>query len=339
MTPAIRSLKERFPGAEIFYAHSKWVSSMISYIPNLSGSILFENVYSKSIFSKLTGTLKFIRLIRKTEFDLVLYGHRSNKLALILSLCRIKYRLGFEGTKYLTHTAPFRADLKEYERYLSALSKFGISTASLLPKLNKPDVLRKREELGIQPFELVIGIFPGGGHNPGTEMAIKKWGFDNYMQLVKKLNINYPKLKIVIFEGKDFSERFELPEGLTAEKKTIDNDSLACCNYFISGDTGSLHIAAAFGVSTLSLFGPTDPRILAPANEEGKPPKHYYVWKQPECSPCYTPGSAVDKSNAKFWNGKNFICHLGTVVCMSSITVDEVFDKIKKMLETHNQHL
>jgi ADP-heptose:LPS heptosyltransferase len=338
MTPAVKSLREQFPEAEIYFAHSEWVSRMVSYLPHLAGDILFENVYDSSVFGKLKGTLKFIRKIRKMNFDLVLYGHRSNKLSLVLSLCGIKYRLGFDGTKYLTHTAPFRADLREYERYQTTLSKIGIKIIPSLPELKKPDVSKKRAELGIQPRDILIGIFPGGGQNPGTEMFIKKWGFGNYIELVKRINKKRPEIRIIIFEGKEESERIEVPQGLAVKKKKIDNDCLACCDYFISGDTGSLHIAAAFGVSTISLFGPTDPRILAPADEEGKPPKHAYIWKQPECSPCYTPATAVDKKNPKYWNGKNFLCHKGNVVCMSSITLDEVFNKIEMMLETHNQH-
>lgn len=338
MTPAIRTLKENFPDAEIIYAHSAWINSMIRHMPFITGSVLFENVYSKHLFSKLRGTLKFINAIRKMKVDMVLYGHRSNQLSFILWLCGIRYRLGFKGTKFLTHTAQFRPELREYERYQRVLSESGINVIPSLPALKRPDRRKTRIGIGFSESDLVVGIFPGGGHNPGTEMSIKKWNINNYSDLVMKLNKYNPEIKIMIFEGKDESEKIEMPGALAALKRTIDNDCLACCDFFISGDTGSLHIAAAFGVSTLSIFGPTDPGILAPANEEGKPPKHVYIWKKPECSPCYTPQTAIDRTNPKYWIGDSFVCHMGSNSCISSVTPEEVYGKLKMMLETHNQH-
>jgi ADP-heptose:LPS heptosyltransferase len=65
MTPAIRALKQQFPNARIYYAYSSWVKSMMKYLPDIDGTIEFENVYSKSIIEKISGTLRFIKAARK----------------------------------------------------------------------------------------------------------------------------------------------------------------------------------------------------------------------------------------------------------------------------------
>jgi ADP-heptose:LPS heptosyltransferase len=267
------------------------------------------------------------------NFDLVLYGHRSNLLSFVLRLCGIKYRLGFEGTKYLTHTARFNENIRVYVIYKAVLSASGIKTDSNPPLLKKQDTSLLRKKYGFPTDAALIGIFPYGGTNPGTNMPIKRWGLENYFKLAEKIKEEYPDAKIIFYEGKQDSEKYSVPGRINASIAVIDNDCLACCDYFISNDTGSLHIAAALGVSTISIFGPTDPRILAPANAPGEPHKHTHIWKQPECSPCYTPKTAIDRDNPKYWAGNTFICNTGTHICMKSITVDAVYETVKMIIE------
>ena len=114
--------------------------------------------------------------------------------------------------------------------------------------------------------------------------------------------------------------------------KEICPELISVCNYFISGDTGPLHIAAAFGVSTLSLFGPSDPRLVAPENSDESKAKHMYIWSHPECSPCYTPETAINKKHSMYWKGNNFICWTGTNECIKNISIEEVFNELKYML-------
>lgn len=331
MTPAIYSLKNNFPDAKIYYAYSKWVSPMMDYIPFLDGSILFENVYSKSIFARISGAIKFILRLRKEKFDMVLYGHRTNSLSLILALSGIKYRLGFEGTKYLTHTAKYKEDIQEYSRYQEVLKKNGLKTSTVVPFLNKPEFSKVRQRIGIGTDEKVIGIFPAAGNNPGTQMSIKKWNEENFYELARKINQNYPAIKLIIFEGKAAGEKIELPPNIKAIKHQIENDVISCCDMFISADTGSLHIAAGFDVSTISIFGPTDPRLLAPAESEHSPARHVHLWNNMECSPCYTPATAIDKSNTEYWASDVFKCRLGTNECMRSVSVDDVYKTFEKL--------
>lgn len=337
ITPAVSSLRHDFPDSEIIFAHADWIKPMISFIPDIDGGILFENVYDRNIFGKLKGTLKFIKMIRKQKFDMVLYGHRSNLLSFVLMLCGVRYRLGFEGTKHLTHKSVFNSGMPEYERYQRILSDNGLSALRSLPKLKKPNVSAYREKMKLVSGQKVLGIFPEGGNNPGTKMDIKKLDFDKYIGLARMIVSEFPDLKIIFFEGTYSDEKFKLPEVLKAVKETIKNELIACCDYFISGDTGSLHIAAAMGVPTVSIFGPSDPRILSPVNPNDSAKKHLYVWKKPECSPCYTPETAIDKTNRKYWKNNNFVCHTGTHKCMKSVTSVEIYTEFKKLIEVTEQ--
>jgi ADP-heptose:LPS heptosyltransferase len=39
---------------------------------------------------------------------------------------------------------------------------------------------------------------------------------------------------------------------------------LSCCRGYLGNDSGITHLAAALGIKTVAIFGPTDPAIYAP---------------------------------------------------------------------------
>jgi ADP-heptose:LPS heptosyltransferase len=169
-------------------------------------------------------------------------------------------------------------------------------------------------------------------------MNIKKWETEKFFALIKLLNKKYPDYKVLVFEGILEHEKIKIPSELKTIKTIINNDVLSRCDIFISADTGSLHIAAAFGVSTVSIFGPSNPELLSPVNVKGSGSKHNIVWNKLPCSPCYTPATAVDKKNSKYWKGSSFICHLGTIECMKSIKPNSVFKAVEDIIRFLNNH-
>ena len=331
ITPSINALKKNFPEAEIDIIVSGWVKNIVEFVPEINKTLIFEPPFNNNLFKRISAGIKLVSRLKNENYDMVLLGHRTNYFGLILKLAGIRYRLGFSQTKYLTHTAVFDENINEPKRYLNILTKNGLIAEDVFPKLiikfSKAEI---RREIRINEYKKTIGIFPFGGINPGTDMDIKRWGLQNYFSLIRKLQSEFKDLQIVLFEGKMKNEKTQVPAG--AFKAEISNEAIAACDIFISGDTGSLHIAAAFAVSTLSIFGPTDPRILAPLNPDELKPIHKYLWTKPKCSPCYTPETAVNKKNTKYWKKKNFVFWTGTNECIKNISIEEVFNELKYML-------
>lgn len=56
---------------------------------------------------------------------------------------------------------------------------------------------------------------------------------------------------------------------------------LARCHLYIGNDSGVTHLAAALGVETIALFGPTDPSQWAPLGE-----RVTVITRRVSCSPC-----------------------------------------------------
>ncbi|MEK7791125.1 MAG: glycosyltransferase family 9 protein, partial [Deltaproteobacteria bacterium] len=79
--------------------------------------------------------------------------------------------------------------------------------------------------------------------------------------------------------------------------------------FFVSTDSAPLHIAAALGIPTIALFGPTDPSRHMPPGEKMIP-----LYQKVDCGPCY----------------KSYCHHDFT--CMKKIGPDIVIEKQKELL-------
>ncbi len=79
---------------------------------------------------------------------------------------------------------------------------------------------------------------------------------------------------------------------------------LAALDVLVSGDTGTAHLAAALGVRTVTLFGPTDPDLSSPRGDSA-----VIVGAAP-CAPCFYARCPIDH------------------VCMRAIGVEQVLDAV-----------
>ncbi len=339
ITPLLSALKKNYLAAKITLVTSDWIKNILPYIEGIDETIIFNSAYSKSLWSKIKGTLKVIKQIRKLKPEIGITTHRADFFGLILFLSRIKYRLGFSQTKFLNYTAIFDDTVHETKRYLNILRAIGIDSderAKLNQHKNKNEI---RNEIGINENDFLISVFPFGGVNPGTNMKIKRWEIEKYYSLINIIIKTVPGIKILVFEGMqkdEITDKEKLPDQVII--KLIKDDYISVSNVFIGGDTGSLHIAAAFGVYTLGIFGPSDPGLLAPLNYPGSQSINKYIWKKPYCSPCYTPDTAIQRNNPKYWHGNTFICNTGTHICIKDISVDEVFKELSEVISNLKQN-
>lgn len=112
----------------------------------------------------------------------------------------------------------------------------------LIPRINvRPAALR--ETIVIHPFS-------------GSKR--KNWPLDRYRELAAQLP--YPAEWIAGPEE-------ELPDAIRFRDLAQLADCIAGARLYIGNDSGITHLAAATGIPTLALFGPTAPQIWAPRGQ------------------------------------------------------------------------
>ena len=139
---------------------------------------------------------------------------------------------------------------------------------------------------GIGPAQPILGL------QCSSVVPQKCWPAENYVKVVNAVYERYPGLCIV-----SFGNSVERPTADAVHKMAKPilwlegagnwgiRQSLAMlrrCDLFVSGDTGLMHMAAAVGTRTVSIFGPTSAIRRAPVHNGG-----LAVCPQTPCHPCF----------------------------------------------------
>lgn len=340
LLPSLQAIKSKYPEAKITYLCSSWIKDLVEQVSYVNEVIVYDAPFVENKFiKKILSTIKLYFEIRSKKYDAVFIFHRNVFFSVFCWFVDIKQRVGFENelSFLLTEKVKFDATKYEPERYLDVIAKFGIKSAiergELEPsELNIKLVNEKLLNYSIDENDILIGIIPGGGENPGTSMSIKRWYPENYSNLCKRILADSDNKIILLGNNNDRDLCESIKRDIILCQNRVINLAgefflgelpalLKRCKLVFGVDTGVVHIASAVGVKTLFLFGPSDPRLVAP-----KSSKSLSIWKQVHCSPCYTPDSVTKKSN---FVGNTFICSTGTHECMKNISVDEVFQNFK----------
>lgn len=311
--PALKAFKQK--NVEIHFLCIKWVEELIDMIPFIDKKIIIN---PKSIIN----IIKTIIALRKEKYDLVVNFHRDLKSYIFINLLKIKRKAGFiwKGQeRFLTDKFVFDPKQHESLRYLSIAEGLGFERKDIFTELKLPEMINYKNEI---KGEKKVGLFPGGGKNPGTIMWTKRWSVENFVKLAQLLKEK--GMTVYFLAGamdREIIEEFNLKD---TEFKIIITGSLKELAYYISqmdvfvaGDTGPLHIAAALGVKTIGLFGPSSPELVAPLNKNAE-----YIWGKENCSPCYIPETVQKR---EFLNCRDNRC-------MKNVKVEDVLNLINKIL-------
>ncbi len=111
--------------------------------------------------------------------------------------------------------------------------------------------------------------------HPGAGSITKRWPLVRFIHLARHLVLQ-EKRKLLIIEGpaeqslaKQVAQALSSADGILAESLPLNllASILGQCSSFIGNDSGIAHLAAALGVRSLVLFGPTPPQHWAPLGQ------------------------------------------------------------------------
>lgn len=273
--------------------------------------------------------IKFIGYTGKCDHAIIPFCSQHPLAYLLACFCGCKSIIVHDSDKTpaaeYCATEKFFFNSKEHEvcNNLNLLKSSREITHGLSPLLVLPgsvlswrDKFLKEEKL---KESLCIGIHAGG-----TPSAfIKRWNALHFVFLADKLQENY-QCEIFLFgtamekdfinvilkntkkQCRDFSKKLSLLETMAL---------ISVCDLFISNDSGLMHIANAFSIPQVALFGPSSSLKNGPYCLDNA----IVIKSKKECSPCY-----------KLPSGYNQECQEKD--CMDFINKEEVLHAAESLL-------
>jgi lipopolysaccharide heptosyltransferase II len=326
--PCIRTLRERFPDAGITVAVREkarelieecgWATGVISVSKNRRG-LVAEMAYQKDFLLKLL----------RPRFDLAIDLRTGTRGALLAFLSGAAQRIGFFDNEggWLRNRAFTDLTFPKVERgqhlaeyYHSILDEFGLQATSVRPVYKVPKK-RKQEVLALFAKEKISLDQPVVAVQPFSLWRYKDWSAKKYAQLITRISSEFCPQVVITGSPAERDRAWELlgmcpidtVHNLVGETSIgLLAGVLAACRLFVGGDSSGMHLSAAVGTPTVSIFGPSSAAAWAPRGEE-----HVVVQKDLPCVPC----------DRKGCNG------IGMSRCLEELTVVEVMAAVTKQMK------
>lgn len=325
--PAVRALRQRFPGAHISWLAEGSVTGILAHQDFIDEVLFFPRAaltkHLKAGHLATTGYIlhDFLKNLRKREYDCILDLHGIAKSVALMKLARGKRRIGFDRTfaKDMSHlfysekVEGVEKRIHKVERNMLAARYLGCAD----PPGDTPLLVHDSARAYIDDFLRSHSIIsPVIAVNPfaSRDSAFKRWPLERYADLIGMIRQERMG-SVVIIWGPGEREEAQRLAAMVGDGARLACQTdiaqlyalLARSAVYIGGDTGTTHLASAAGVPVLSLFGPTDFIINRPYSN-----RSVILRKDLSCSPC-----------------KRKDCR--TRECMMAISPDEVFAALRKI--------
>jgi len=302
------NLKKRNPKCIIHLAAPRWSIDIANRFSEIDKTIPLDFSHGK------LDLIKRVRLslsLRKEKYDECIFLVNTFKSLFSILFANIKLRTGYIGERRgLFLNNAFQNNVLPTIEKFTALSR----SKSYKPKIISPSIefdktrgikfLSKRKI----PHHKLVVIAGGAEYGPAKILPQQKYAHIAIKLIEKGFHIllvgskNDEKINHHINELTNF-QCFDIT-GKTSLKDCIDIFSLS--KYFLSNDSGLMHIAAALKLKQESFFGSSDPKHTPPVNKNS-----FINYLNLECSPCFKRE-----------------CPLNHFNCMNQINESEVANRI-----------
>lgn len=263
VTPAIENLANYFNDSEITLIGSVAAIETLKNHPKVTKTYVLEKNYFN-----LYNTIKSFG-----EFDVFFSFRSSFRSKFMKFFISSKRKYQFDKNKFInTH------QVEKYNNFVNDSLNINTFASKLILHTEKKNKDGKNKLLGI---------------NPGASFgSAKRWYPKEFADVASDLSSQYD---IIIFGGpgeKDIAndiENYLIEKGVDnyqnlAAQTTIKEliTQISYLDLFITSDSGPMHLAAAFQVPTVAIFGPTKDNETSQWMNE----KSIIVKKNLECQPC-----------------------------------------------------
>ncbi len=317
--PALEALKANFPKSSLSVLTRPWAKDLLVSLPCVDHLLVYDP--GSSVLERFKGIVQTAEFLRHQQFDLAVLFQNAFEAALLAWLGKVKYRLGYptDGRgPLLTHRVKkSRDDEKRHQvhYYLDIVRGMGLAVRNQNPKILVTSEQKKKaqkvlEQIGVNRTRPVLGLGPGAMYGEA-----KKWPPERFAALGDMAAEAWGANILILGSER---ER-HIGEAVTRAMNHVATNLcgvtslgtaiglLSLCDFFVTNDSGLMHISAALGVPTIAIFGSTDPAATGPLSDNAVVIRH-----QVDCAPCFKRTCPTDFR------------------CMLSITPEEVWSSLER---------
>ncbi len=254
-TPAIKSLRDRFPGARLVLATGSRAASLARLDPNLD-----EVLEIKSPLHPLSNLAAVLRVAAGFDLAVDLNPSFSRSASGLLLLSRAPVRVSFEkrhARRLYTTVLPHDPEREHFmDRYARLAAALGAPFEPRLRVYPRPEHVAAAErdlaELGLEPGRPLVAVHPGN-----FKKLEHRWPEEKFRALTERiLALKGPQL--VYLAGPGEAEAVEkIITGLGVKLQPpqplpVAAAFLARLDLLVCTSSGPLHLAAAVGCPTFS---------------------------------------------------------------------------------------
>ncbi|MBU0479210.1 glycosyltransferase [bacterium] len=331
-TPALRTLRENFPKAQIDILTLPHTAEILKDNPDV------DNIYSCNAdfwrffplnVRKLSENIQTINNLKNSNYDLCLSYGGTFGFVLLAGLVKASLSVGplrelkrgiFQENTSLFYSATVSTTEKHIiEDHLKLVEYLGCKTKD------------KNEQFFINPEDEKAGDEFLQKHalseknyavmHPGAKWSPKRWPAHCFSALIDIL-FSEKNIQTILVGAYADSKLLEEIRQKTESKTVIICSNLNLKNigyiirkslFFVGNDSGIAHVAGSVNVPCIVLFGPTDPDTCLPRSD-----KVLAVRENMPCWPCIL-----------YYRRDN--CEIGENVCMQKLTPMCVMKEIEKL--------
>lgn len=334
--PVLNVLKNNFPNAKITIVCGKAEQTVLQNQGLINNFIIVKCPWISFDYS-LKNVFNFflkLRTINRTKYNLAIDFRGDWRNIFYMNFIRSSRKISynFTGGEYMLTDiiAPNPAITHYIDETFYLLQQIGckFSEKDKLPALKKS----QKDETFLLNFKQqnkLKGKFIIGVH-PGASMEVKRWNEKKYNELIIRLFSAYPETVFILYEGPNERNTVNAIETVLLTRNihfvTINKPLqeylllLSLCNMVVCNDSGAAHIASAYAIPTVVIYGNVNPLLVSPYGSKMLKVISHHL----DCKPCH-----------------QSICKFDTNLCISMVTVDEVFGAadsiVSSLKEAHSE--
>ncbi len=283
-TPLIKNLKIHFPNAQIDFALNEDTKEMISQNPDIDEIFAYDRkkIKNEGILFHIIDEYKFIRKIIRNKYDLVINLTEGDRGAIISKLSGAKIRLGIESRNSLLKLfCPYRSSIKEMphihavERDLEFLKLINLKSKAKNVGIyfNDRDYKKVSNILKSKNIKNFVVI------HPVSRWMFKCWDDKKFAGVIDYLQKKGHSVVVAASPEKKECEKVSKiisycdakPLNLAGKFNLKELATLISeASLFVGVDSAPMHMAAALNIPVIALFGPSDPVIWGPWDNDLK---------------------------------------------------------------------